>query len=671
MMKSKYLIAFFVINYILSASEFSGADTLKVYHLGEIEISGNKSRLAKIEKASMAEVPYHIIQNSDVSSLSELQHYIPSASIRTNSRGESMLFVRGAGERQLGLFFDGAAMNIPWDNRLDLTFVPADIIGNIRINKSANSMFYGPNIMGGAVSIATVERENPGFGLTMKMQFAEGNSQNYSLLHDGRIGKFNYLVNISYYSTDGFIMSSKAPSNLANQNNNSSIRSNTDQNRLNTYFRGEYQFSDNAKIGLSMSTTNQEKGVAPETYAGTDARFWRFPERNRTLITLNGEFRLLDNLTLKSTLWQDEYDQQIDSYKSFAYDWLEEMQIEKDRTLGTRILLNYKISDNQSLAYVFNGFTTSHKQKNEDAILVLYPFITYSQNTLGTGLEYKALLRNIDINAGLGFDFNQTPETGRFVEAKNQSQSDLAGFLTLKYLLTDEIAFTVSSSRSTRFPTMREQYDGALGEFKTNPDLKPETGLLNEAGIIFSFDKFSGKAVGFYNNYDGLIERIRLTNEQDSLRRRMRVNLGNAVISGIDINFTYFPISKLSLEGFFTFMNSKAESDGKEFEHLIQKPEIVAGFLSSYKFDFGLKPQFEVEYNGKMYDIDPETDGGFLALDPSLLLNLRLSYGKNFSTHLFAEMFVRVNNITDEYKLSQWGLPAPGRTLSAGIMVRI
>jgi hypothetical protein len=72
-----------------------------------------------------------------------------------------------------------------------------------------------------------------------------------------------------------------------------------------------------------------------------------------------------------------------------------------------------------------------------------------------------------------------------------------------------------------------------------------------------------------------------------------------------------------------------------------------------------------------MYDIDPETDGGFLELAPSLLLNFRLSYGMNFSTHLFAEIFVRVNNITDEYKLSQWGLPAPGKTLSAGIMVRI
>jgi outer membrane receptor for ferrienterochelin and colicin len=218
---------------------------------------------------------------------------------------------------------------------------------------------------------------------------------------------------------------------------------------------------------------------------------------------------------------------------------------------------------------------------------------------------------------------------------------------------------------------MREQYDGALGEFKTNPDLKPETGSLNEAGIIFSFDKFSGKAVGFYNMYDGLIERIRLTKEQDSLRRRMRVNLGEAVISGVDINFTYFPISNLTLEGFITYMNSEAKQNGNDVEHLIQKPEIVAGLMSSYKFDFGLKPQFEVEYNGKMYDIDPESDGGFLELEPSLLMNFRLSYGMNFSTHLFAEIFVRVNNITDEYKLSQWGLPSPGRTLSAGVMVRI
>jgi iron complex outermembrane receptor protein len=492
------------------------------------------------------------------------------------------------------------------------------------------------------------------------------------VLHDGRIADFNYLANVSYLTSDGFIMSANAPKDLGNQNNSSSLRSNTDQTRLNIYMRGEYKFSENAKLGLSYSYTSQEKGVAPETYAGEDARFWRFPERNRTMITLNGDFHLLENLSLRTTFWYDEFDQQIDSYTSFAYNSIKEFQFDKDKTLGTRVLLNYKISQNQNIAYVFNGFTTTHKQRNiKDGLEILLPFIEYSQNTLGSGLEYKALLGNFDINAGLGIDYNQTPETGTFTEAAGQSQSDFAGFLTLKYLLSEELALTASTSRSTRFPTMREQYDGALGEFKTNPDLKPETGSLNEAGIIFSFDKFSGKAVGFYNMYDGLIERIRLTKEQDSLRRRMRVNLGEAVISGVDINFTYFPISNLTLEGFITYMNSEAKQKGNDVEHLIQKPEIVAGLMSSYKFDFGLKPQFEVEYNGKMYDIDPESDGGFLELEPSLLMNFRLSYGMNFSTHLFAEIFVRVNNITDEYKLSQWGLPSPGRTLSAGVMVRI
>ena len=88
------------------------------------------------------------------------------------------------------------------------------------------------------------------------------------------------------------------------------------------------------------------------------------------MITLNGEFHLLKNLTLKSTLWQDEFDQQIDSYSSFAYDFIKEIQNDKDKTYWTRILLNYKISDNQTLAYVFNGITSTHKQKNEDVCLL-------------------------------------------------------------------------------------------------------------------------------------------------------------------------------------------------------------------------------------------------------------------------------------------------------------
>ena len=649
----------------IATSSETPNDTLRVYRLGEIIMTGEKQATSPIQRASMVNVPYNIIQNSDVTSVSDLQYYIPSGSIRTNSRGESMLFLKGAGERQLGLFFDGAAMNIPWDNRLDLTFVPTDIIGNINVNTLGNSIFYGPNIMGGAVSISTLERANEGFGAMLKVQDGDGNMQNYSILTDGKFNNFNYIANLSYFTSDGMLMSADAPDDLGNQNNSSALRTNTDQNRFNAYIRGEYHFSQSAVLGLAVSYTKQEKGVAAETFAGEDARFWRFPNRNRLMITLNGEVKFNPKLILRTTIWNDIFAQQIDSYESFEYKTIDETQFDDDNTLGTRISLNYLLSDNSRLSYVLNGFTTTHKQHiDDDAEL------TYSQNTISNGLEFSQKLNKFSFNLGLGYDYNQTPKTGLFTEAEGHSQSDFAGFATLKYNFNENYAISYNISRSTRFPSMREQYDGALGSFKTNPDLKPESGLLNELALIIANNKISGKIGLFYNSYIDLIERIRLSADQDSLKRRMRVNYSDATISGVDLNFNYQPITRLNILASFTYMNILANQGDTEIEHLVQKPEMLAGISANYNFAFGLKPQFEIEYTGTYYDSDPENDGAFIEIEPTALFNLRLAYGFTIS-NVYSDVFFRVNNITDEYKLSQWGLPAGGRTFSTGLSIKL
>jgi len=665
----KNLTLVFMILFVNIFSVFSQQerkDSLKSYRLGEIEIYESKSQISKISKASVVDVPYYILQSTDVLSASELQMYLPTGVIRTNSRGESMLFLRGAGERQLGLFFDGMAMNIPWDNRLDLTFVPVDIIGNIRLNLSSSSMFYGANVLGGAVNLSTIERTEEGFGLSLKLQGGDGNSQNYSILHDGKIGEFNYIANISYMKTDGFLMSQKAPDSLGNQDPNSALRTNSNQERFNAYIRGEYHFSENTISGLSISFTNQNKGTPPETFAGSNARFWIYPLRNRLAITFNGMHSFSDDISLKATFWHDIFTQEINGYTGIDYKVIKETQKDNDVTSGTRLSLNYSIAKNHSLSLVFNGFMTNHKQTvNKD------PETEYSQNTISTGLEYWTSLDMLEIKAGVGFDYNSTPKTGLFKEAEGTSQSDFAAFFNLKYLISESFAIFAGTGRRTRFPSMREQYDGALNAFKTNPDLKAESGLLNDAGLIYTRDKIDFKATAFYNIYEGLIERIRLSKEQDSLRRRMRVNYSDATISGIDINISYRPIVKMLIEGYLTFMSYSAEQNGTKIEQLIQKPDWLAGFNINYFFPFGLKPQLEIEYTGKQYDTDPEDNKKFLSIEPSLVLNLRLSYSFHVEDLVNSEIFIRINNITDEYKLLQLGLPAPGRTFYAGLSLRL
>jgi outer membrane receptor protein involved in Fe transport len=150
----------------------------------------------------------------------------------------------------------------------------------------------------------------------------------------------------------------------------------------------------------------------------------------------------------------------------------------------------------------------------------------------------------------------------------------------------------------------------------------------------------------------------------------MRVNYSDATISGIDLNLNYQPINRMNIFAYYTYMNIQANQGDIEIKHLIQKPEMLAGISAYYNFAFGIKPQFEIEYTGTFYDSDPENDGEFLEIEPTTLFNLRLSYSFAIS-NIFTEVFVRVNNITDEYKLSQLGLPAAGRTFSGGVSIKL
>ena len=664
-MKTKlfsFILVFFIFNAALLSTLLAAEgkeDSIRVYKIGELIISDSK--LEKLSPSKLDVVNYYRINHIDAFSFTELTQVIPSTQIRTNSRGESMLYIRGASERQLGLFFDGVQMNIPWDNRMDLTFVPTDIIGQVFVDKQSSSILYGPNVLGGALSISTQERRSEGTGFRLKIQGNDANTQMYSACADGRFSNFNYIANISYLKSDGFLMSKDAPSDLKNQNENSRLRTNSDQERFNAYIRGEYHFDDNTKIGLSFSYTNQEKGVGANTDTINSSRFWRYPDRNRLITTLNAWHAFDDakQWQLRGTVWFDKFDQTIDSYKDLTFKDLEETQKDDDNTLGARVILDFTPQTNHTVSYVLNVFSTNHDEQIDSD-----PTTKFSQLTLSTGLEYKGNFDLFSYSLGAVWDYNETPKTGIFTDNEGNNSSGIGACLSLKYDASDNFAIFGELSRRTRFPTMREQFSGALKKFKVNPDLKPETGMLAELGGILDFDNAYIKISGFANFYDDLMVQKTLSLEEDSLKRKMRYNLAKADIIGGEISIFWNPISTLNFEGYFTYMSSKAESEGKKLDHLDNKPDFISALNANYYFDFGLKLLAEVELAGKQYE---EIGKNFEEIDAYAVFNFRAAYQFVPVNGMQTELFARINNITDVFRYTQFGFPDPGRMLSFGI----
>lgn len=654
-----FLFSFFTINIVYSQ------DSIRVYQLGTVEVLDKKD-VGNIQLSNFEKIDYYNLRKFEPILFSEIKQFIPTALVYTNSRGEMLINIRNSDERQLGLFFDGVSLNIPWDNRFDMTFVPMDIVGSIVVNTNPSSILYGANILSGAVDIATIERQQNGFGGNFRLSGNDASTMSGSVAIDGRYNNFNFIANVGYTGSDGFLISSDMPE-MPNQTLNTKLRTNTDYKMFNTYARGEYHFSQNSKYGLSINYTNGEKGVAPEGY-NPDARYWRYPDWNRTILTLNGvsTFSEENEISLRSTLWYDYFTQTINSYNDITYKDLLEKQIDDDNSIGGRFVFSANTFSNQKLRIVFNGLYSEHNEKIKSPSDSLKSDLDYSSLTVSTGADYNFDWGKYLLSFGMTYDYLLTPKTGVFVENENQDYSDFGAYASFTYLQSESLRFIANLSRRTRFQTMREAYSGALGKFLVNPDLKPENAINAELKTIYELTnlEISGALFGRFSN-DLIIQKT-VVDPVDGKNKKQRFNLSESQNYGVDLNASYrFPFN-LSASLYFMYMYSTGKEEGVEIEHLEYKPDILSSLFLDYGFTFGLDLHGEIIYTGKQWGIDVSNDL-WKKIDPTIQFNFIVSQKIPIASRFSPKAYVKVNNITDEFIETRVGLPEPGRMFYFGI----
>lgn len=671
-------------------------DSVKTFRLGDINVGGDYIN-QKITEKNIIRIPMKIINSLDAPTMNQLRFVMPSASVRTNSRGEATMTLRGASERQFALFFDGMPLSIPWDGRGDLNFIPTDVIGGININNSTTSMLYGANILGGIAEIRTYERFNQGYGNQFKIQANQNGEVWTSNNFDFKTGDFNSLLNVSYLTSPGISL----PSNTDNLNyqsdkdNERDLRTNTNQNRVNIFGRTEYEIDESSKMSLSVNYTQDAKGVQAESYQPiSNVRLWEYPNRNRlfSIFNLEKSFGVDNDFNLKTTLWFDNYNQEILTFKDIDFDQDSNRtgsQLDNDQTFGARVIGNYKISSSDVVNISFNTLYSKHNEiavnlTNLQDLNTNYN-LDFSQLTSSFGFDYSHLF-STDFTAKIGaaYDIHTTPLAGNFPELNNQSMNDYAMFLNLNYQLTDELNLNWATNRRTRFPSMREALSGALNRFVANPNLAPETGVLNDLSATYQTHNLKTKLTGFYNLYDNMIIQVRLNRDEDQNRRRVRVNLQNSTVSGFELsneyktndftfilNFSYIntDISNNDSTTLFINGNKVVRTNETKIDTLENRPTLFSGLVVNYKLTQDLDTQLEMDYVGQSFQ--PDADGIYREIKGNAIFNLRFNHNFIIQDENLLSIFVRMNNIFDTFRESQLGIIEPGRTFTFGLNYRI
>ncbi|MDX1532370.1 MAG: TonB-dependent receptor plug domain-containing protein, partial [Rhodothermales bacterium] len=456
----------------------SEADSLREYELGEVVVGDRAESGAT--PSTVQRIPLAEIDRLDAVSVAGAARLIPAAHVQTNSRGESLLYLRAAGERQVALFFDGALLNVPWDNRLDLSLVPSPVVGTVTVAKGVPSVLWGANVLGGAVNMVSRGLGADGAHTEVTAQGGSAAFRQGVVTHLGRRGGLSWVGSAGYAERDGFALPDAA--DLPYSQPDDDVRTNTDYRLANGFGRVAYRFGSGARAGLSLLHVDGEKGIAPESHVDPRVervRYWRYPLWRTTLAVASGEAPLGAATDLRGALWISRFRQDIAAYSSAAYDERSDLQEDEDQTLGSRAVLQRRLRP-VTLRLALNALTSEHHQQEttfRDDGAASAPALTYRQGLYSAGLEGEwAAQEGLRLSAGASLDALTTPETGD--KPVRDPFVDWGATAGAVYRPAPRWTLTAALGRKTRFPTLRELFGEALQRFALNPDLRPESSVL-------------------------------------------------------------------------------------------------------------------------------------------------------------------------------------------------
>lgn len=638
---------------ILAAAAAAAAPPQEIELSETIVVTGEAASSPQGSFETQHRIDTDAVADLDAESADAIIRRLPSVHVPVNSRGEAIAFMRSAGERQVAIFFEGASLNVPWDNRLDLSLIPAPLLGGgVRTAAGPLAPHYGVNALG-AISLSAGE----GYAARLATGSA-GLAQLEGALPIGPV-----RLGGSWVQHRGDTLSNEV--DLPFSQGSGSLRTNTDR-RLGSVFAQAHTSFGAHDLNLTAFHIWGAKGIAPEGHIASGARFWRYPDIAHSLAVASLSSTLGPDTDLSSAAWFQDFSQTIDSYTSDDYETLDARQVDRDRTWGLRELLTHHMGAATFVGSV-NFLHSTHRQRDisydaSEPPAILPDALAYSQRNWSVGgeLEY-AFSRALVGEIGIGYDTVDYLRTGD--KPPIGDAQGWTGRIGAVFDAGNGWRLRAAAGRKIRAPTMRELFGQALNRFLINPDLRPERIMTAELGIEWRGESASFYAIPFLQDLEGTIDQRRF----GSLRQR--INLEGSSAQGVEWGGSWqlHPSFSLSGNATWTRVRRKDAAPG-ETNRIAEKPSLLARLRLDYTHPSGFSSSFEAERVGRAWSAGES--GSLVPLERSTALNWRIAYGldlpQNDST---AELFLHVDNLTDTIVEPLLGLPAPGRAIRIGVRI--
>lgn len=476
-----------------------------VFTLGEITVLAPSQ---DVNLSTSSVLSQQTMQEHRAQTVSEALNLVPGVNAAyAGARGEQLFYVRGFDRLQVPVYVDGIPTYVPYDGRIDLGHFTTFDLSRMEVAKGFSSLIYGPNALGGAVNLITrrpvkaFEGEvGGGIGLSR-----DGDANEYRAYTNlgGKQEQWWYQVGASYIKRDSFDLPSSFEPNNVQQGKGERENSRRQDKKINVKLGLTPNATDEYVVGI----VRQEGEKGQPTYAGSlpltgsgsgmRARWWQWPQWDKTSFFFTSQTEVTTQLTLRTRLYHDKFENML-----VGYDYRNGVvgnvgsgfpSYYDDDTTGFSVEGDWRVADRNLLRLAYHYKDDVHRSSDDGT-----PWSHFKDRTQSLALE-----NSYEFNDGLSVVAGVSYNERKSITARNYSTN--AGSPTRPSLYDEpkgsnhavNYQFGVfqslgqdgqwgqlraSVASKSRFATMMERYSTRFGQVIPNPDLKSERARHYEIG---------------------------------------------------------------------------------------------------------------------------------------------------------------------------------------------
>ena len=480
--------------------------------------------------------------------------------------------VRGLARRRVLYLVDGARLSSERRTGPNASFVSPEDVDRIEVLRSAASVLYGSDAIGGVVHILTREPElRDGLRGRLTARFGTVNAEKGAGLSlEGARGPTGFLLSVQgvdagdYRSPGGRVArSAYGQGSVAGK-----VVHRTERREIIAGFL--------AARGVDIGKPNRDAGTKPTWYPSevqnllqvrwTERRVWNGELSFQAFVNPNSLETRTDRIDGYRTRTSTSRTRSTESgaQLSFTRSLRGGLKLEAGADLFAQTGAEATTRDT---SFAPDGKTT--------AVSGEVPYARGERTDIGLFLTADlAGIRRLDLVGGIRWDrlsMTATPAGG--LEASTRADR-LTGFLAASWKLTDQLTAFLNASRAYRVPSLNERYYTGIsgrGFIVAKPDLRPEASLSLDGGIKLFGRRVFAALYGFTHAVDDMIERYTLSPGIYGYG-----NIDNGRIEGLELEAELFPVPGWKIFGNVFAIRGRSAATGAPLND-IPPLQVLAG----------------------------------------------------------------------------------------------